>query len=245
MTFADLHLHVLPGVDDGPENLPESLGLLKGLCDLGFTTLVPTFHLDVDHEDRPALVPGVFRNLAAAAGDLKPLLLPGFSAEHRIDALFFRSFSADRLLTYPGSRFVLVEGGLGPAGLPPNLSEILFRLQVKGLRPILAHPERYDAIQTSPALAAALREAGTWMQLDLLSLESSYGREAQRTARKLLEREAYDLAASDIHHLRDLEVLGRALHGLEAAAGPAGLARLLSEGPAEVLDQDSRERTPR
>jgi len=243
MSYLDIHLHALPGVDDGPEEITESLLLLKGMTDLGFSAAVVTFHLDADHEDRSGIAEKSYNELRKAASDQGGIGLSGYTAEHRIDPLFLRNYNTGRVLCYPGTRFVLVEGTLGPAGLPPNLNEILFRLHLKGLRPILAHPERYDTIQADPGILSALRDGGTWMQLDLQSLVSGYGRAAEKAAKQLLEKGLYDVAASDLHHAKDLDQLGRSLEALASQLGQEEVERLLGKGPAEVAAWASGETT--
>ncbi|MBI5547681.1 MAG: protein tyrosine phosphatase, partial [Deltaproteobacteria bacterium] len=108
-------------------------------------------------------------------------------------------------------------------------------LQRKGVRPVFAHPERCAEFQELPRAEEATR-LGAVLQLDLGSLAGTYGRQAKKTALRLLEAGLYSLAATDLHEASSSERWVRqALKELENRAGRAGLTRLLAENPARLL----------
>jgi tyrosine-protein phosphatase YwqE len=90
---------------------------------------------------------------------------------------------------------------------PINLYEILFQIQLKGYKPILAHPERYNSYHNNFEEFFKLKRAGCLFQLNLLSLTEQYGKGVQKTAEKLLKENLYDFVGTDTHHQMHLELL--------------------------------------
>ncbi len=90
---------------------------------------------------------------------------------------------------------------------PINLYDILFQLQLKGYKPVLAHPERYNSYHTNFQNYYKLKRAGCLFQLNLLSLTEQYGKYVQKTAEKLLKENMYDFVGTDTHHQNHLQLL--------------------------------------
>ena len=201
----DLHAHLLPGLDDGPATMEEALDLIRGLVDLGYRRLIATPHVMsdlypntiVDIENKHQQVQ---RGLRQAGIDVQL----GVAAEYLLDEGFSELLESDRLLPLPGRR-LLVEFGFIAA--PPNLHQLLFRLQTKGWRPVIAHPERYDYYHGDLAAFRKLRERGCRFQVNLLSLTGYYGGDVQRCAERLLRAGLVDYLGTDAHHQRHLERL--------------------------------------
>ena len=91
---------------------------------------------------------------------------------------------------------------------PMNLYEILFEIQLKGYKPVLAHPERYNFYHNDFESYYKLKKAGCLFQLNFLSLTEQYGKYVQKTSQKLLDLDMYDFVGSDTHHSRHLNLLG-------------------------------------
>jgi protein-tyrosine phosphatase len=90
---------------------------------------------------------------------------------------------------------------------PINLYDVLFQLQLKGYKPVLAHPERYHFYHTDFKSYYKLKQAGCLFQLNLLSLTDHYGKSVQKTAKKILNEKLYDFVGTDTHHQNHLEML--------------------------------------
>ena len=185
--------------------MEEALALIRGLVGLGYRRLIATPHVmsdlypntKVDIENKHKQVQ---RGLAKAGIDVQL----GVAAEYLLDEGFAKLLESDRLLPLPGRR-LLVEFGF--IAEPPNLHQLLFRLQTKGWRPVLAHPERYDYYHGDLAAFQQLRERGCRFQVNLLSLTGYYGGDVQRTAERLLRAGLVDYLGTDAHHQRHLERL--------------------------------------
>lgn len=210
--LVDVHNHVLFGVDDGARSVAESLQMLDGLAQLGYTDIAVSPHFDAS-----AAEPGLTRQVtilsainAARPDDALPRVFPGAEIqldERFLDPMFERLFPP---ISGQGSTY-LVELGMHPGSVPSRLEDIVFRLTARGLTLVLAHPERMADMQRDTARLVELRRAGMLLQLDVMALEGRYGGKAQSCARGLLERRGYDLIASDIHKPDDIELLRRSL----------------------------------
>src|SRR6185312_7139279 len=130
--------------------------------------------------------------------------------------------------------YVLIE--LPFASPVTGLRELLFRVMLKGLRPILAYPERCAQFVGRPAAAQEAFDAGALFQIEIGSLANLYGGPARKCAQALLDEGLVSIAATDAHHLRATqEILGVGLKTLGKVLGPTKLQLLTEENPGRVL----------
>jgi protein-tyrosine phosphatase len=165
----------------------------------GIRTIVATPHWPVDG----ALTAGPrVRELAAEvqerlrAAEVPLRVLPGHELE--ISWEMHRSLELGEALTLADSRFVLLETPY--YGLPPYLRDLIFQLQSRGYRPILAHPERNPNVQHDPTRLEELVDAGCLLQVNAGSVLGRFGPRPRRTAEALLARGWVQLLASDAHN---------------------------------------------
>lgn len=197
----DLHCHILPGIDDGPATMDESVALARVLVDAGVNTVAATPHLREDHPDVvPTELAGrceaLAGELAKAGVGLK--VVPagevdlGWALEASPDQL--------RLISY-GQRGMdlLLESPYGQ--LPPRFEEyVLDSPALGGYRILLAHPERCPAFQSEPDRLAELVRRGTLVQITVGSLAKSPRKSpTARLARRLLQEGLVHVIASDAH----------------------------------------------
>lgn len=239
--YVDLHCHFIPNVDDGVRSLEEGVEVLKGLVALGFERVIATPHIRSGMFDNRA--PGLraaYRAFLEAspfggAGSATPEtgLQTGLGAEHHFDDLFWQLLSAGETLAYPGGHAILVE--FAYEVWPARVEQRFFDLERHGVRPVLAHPERYAALFHQSDRLDPLLDAGVAALLDLMSLDGRYGKRPMRAAERLLEEGAYYAACSDIHRPADLERVERAIARLKALVGRDEAAELLGENPRRIL----------
>lgn len=238
MGLVDLHCHPLPGIDDGVRTAEEGAALLVGLRALGFEVVVATPHVRsgvwdnrIDTRDAARQLLGPALDAAVARGEALPELL--LAGEHMFDDVLQDLLKRDEALTYPGGGAALVEFPYD--SMPFRVELQLWRMNRGGVRPVVAHPERYVPVQQSDDKIEELLGAGAWALLDVMSLVGAYGRRAQACAERLLTAGHYTAACSDAHKPADLPVLQQALDVLRGRVGIDGFERLLSEGPRRVL----------
>lgn len=193
----DLHAHVLPAVDDGPDTIEECLAAVAAAADAGVTTLAATPHVRSDYPTTPAEMEARAGELAerVASSGLPTTILTG--AELSLAAAASSPVADLRRFGLGGSASLLIEFPYD--GWPAGLARDLARLQARGFRLVLAHPERNSEVQAAPGRLSALVEDGLLVQLTASSVAGSAGRAAQSTALRLLELRLAHMLASDMH----------------------------------------------
>lgn len=231
----DLHCHYLPGVDDGVRTLEEGVALCRGLKGLGYSTVVATPHIRPGMFDnhKPQLE-AAFAQLCAATRAEPGLPALGLAAEHFCDDTLFALFERGAALPYPGGHAALIE--FASDRMPLRISEQFFRMQVRGVRPVIAHPERYTPVWKDAEVLRALVERGAVALLDLMALIGKYGRRPQRCAEDLLDQDLYFAACSDSHKPEDLPSVERGIARLVELVGAEQAELLLADRPRQILE---------
>ena len=206
--ITDIHNHILPGIDDGAQNVEDSIGLLEKFKEIGITDFIATPHIMNDYyPNTPETINAAFNILMEKVGENESLknIKIQFAAEYMMDQSFLDLFENTKLLTLKDN-MVLVEMSYFQA--PINLNEILFKLQTSGYKPVLAHPERYAFYHAKDlSKYEELKNRGCYFQLNTLSLTPHYGSNMQKIASKLLENGMIDFIGSDTHRIQHLEKL--------------------------------------
>ena len=234
----DLHTHVLPGIDDGPDDLAGSVAVAEVAAHGGIRTLVATPHLRADHPGvRPAELAGRARELTEhlRARGLPVEVLPGAEVDLQTAAGLADEELALATLAGNGGD-LLVETPYGPPA--DDFSERVMELAARGFRITLAHPERSPAFQEDPAAVGALVERGVLVQLTARSVSGRRTASAT-TARTLLEHGWAHVLASDAHAIdRRPPDLGAALsHAAELLPhARAELEWMVTAAPRAILD---------
>ncbi|MDI3257687.1 MAG: hypothetical protein QJR01_08210 [Kyrpidia sp.] len=242
--LADLHAHLLPGLDDGPASLKEALALLEELAGQGVRAVVCTPHMydrryRVTQEQARSAVSRLTE--AAAKRGLRVDLYLG--AEVRLTPESVDAWDAGMIpRDWGGGRYVLVELSMGAP--PRDWLELAHELRVaSGATPVLAHPERYPATVRDGALIETWVDRGGLCQVTWSSLLGLAGRGPKRRAIWMLERGLCHVMASDAHDLgRRAPHIQRSLawvrrHGGESAVEAllANAWALLAGNPVEAL----------
>jgi protein-tyrosine phosphatase len=109
-------------------------------------------------------------------------------------------------------------------------------MQVRGVRPVIAHPERYTPVWKEVAVLSGLVDRGALALLDVMTLVGKYGRRPQRCAEDLLDQDLYFAACSDSHKPDDLENVERGIARLVELVGSDYAEQLLADRPRQVLE---------
>lgn len=207
---ADLHSHLIPGIDDGAQNVAESVALVKVMQELGFQKIITTPHIMADYYRNTR------QSIERGLGILREELLRQnihmpveAAAEYYLDETFDTRLDENDMLTM-GDGFVLFE--MSYVNFPQNLFEIVEKIKDKGYKPILAHPERYPYLFESMENYQRIKETGCYFQLNTISLTGYYGKATQKIAEQLVDQMLIDFIASDMHHLKHAAALKRSLH---------------------------------
>ncbi|WNG36139.1 protein tyrosine phosphatase [Archangium violaceum] len=232
--LCDLHCHLVPGVDDGARTLEDALEMARALVDVGFTTVAPSPHARPEYPSYSReTVEAKLAELREALARTGVQLALGTNAENFLDEAFLRGLGTPEARLLGAGKYVLVE--LPYKSPMPALTDILFRIRLKGVTPVLAHPERCMEFERPGRAAEAVR-AGALLQLDVGALTGRYGGTAKKLARAFLEDGLYALGATDLHGpVGAREWVGKALTELRSRVGEQAFTRLMATSPARLL----------
>jgi protein-tyrosine phosphatase len=235
MGLVDLHLHLLPGVDDGSQSMEETLEMARALSSLGYTHLAPSPHHRREYASMDAaLCATKLEEVRSALSSAGLSLTLSKNAEN-----FFLEDSVMPSLGTPASRtlgtgkVLLIEAPYqGPL---PMLADLIFRMKLKGVTPLIAHPERCFEFEKK-GRAAELVRAGALLQLDMGALIGRYGKTAEKLARQFLGEGLYAVAATDLHSPVNAKAwVGDSLKALEKAVGAVAFSELVEKRPTALL----------
>lgn len=217
---ADMHSHLVPGIDDGSPDTETSLEMIRRLKDLGYSKLITTPHVQIEFFNNNAeKIRAHFARLKQFIDDQRLGVELGVGAEYYLDNFFPTAVMPDGLLNF-GDKYVLVEVSM--AGWPRQFSDMIFTIQSQGYKPILAHPERY-LFEENIKVYEELKGKGMLFQMNILAIGGYYGKSIKNLAERYLDAGLYDFCGSDTHHHRHLDNLTRL-----AKENPGVMLRLAS-----------------
>ncbi len=232
--LVDLHCHILPGIDDGADDDRQAIEMLEIAAEDGIASIVATPHFH--HTNARQIRDGVARlNELALQEGIAVTVHPG--AEVRIAVDLIEQYQAGELVTINETSYLLLELHLGFSWQIETIELAVGRLIDAGLRPILAHAERYEFIQREPELLRRLTATGTLIQVNASSFAGRHGEAATQTAEQLVNLGLVHLLASDAHNagrrgprLRDGYQHVARLAGPQTAARMAERAEMVLAG---------------
>lgn len=193
----DLHCHLLPGIDDGPETMEGSLELARAHVAAGVRYVAATPHIDWGFGVRaPTMRHGVDEMRAALAEAAIPLDV-GTGGEIAVTLAADMADEELRELGLGGGPWVLLEAPLSPSAV--GFERIVQHVQMRGHRVLLAHPERSPAVQRDPEILDMLVRGGVLAQVTASSFDGAFGGTVQRFALELVGRGLVHVVSSDAH----------------------------------------------
>lgn len=197
MTFADIHIHLLCGADDGAENEEQMRKILDAAYADGTRIICATPHFHPGYfGDNRAAVEAAFEKLKAYAEKYEDLKLY-LGNELRYSPNCLDWLQSGECRTINGSRYLLVD--FAENADEDYIVTSVLKLLNAGYKPILAHTERYESFHRDLGEIQRLKECGVLIQLDAQSPFGGWGKGAKKRSKKLLEHYLVDLVASDAH----------------------------------------------
>ena len=203
----EMHNHILPGIDDGCDNVAESIEILRTLEKIGYQKVIFTPHVISDlFPNTPDTINAALKVLKdALALETEPLNMKlEVSAEYMADNELLERF-VKIPPTLLNNSHLLIEFSLFQ--ITPDYKEIIFELSLKGYKLIIAHPERYAYAANNLDFFLDLIDRGCILQLNINSVLGGYGKSAFKLAKELLKLKMYELLGSDIHQVKQARVL--------------------------------------
>ena len=205
--MTDTHSHILFNIDDGSNNIEESIAILKEMAEVGFKHVILT----------PHYIEGTEYSAPNEEKDIRFALLEKRIKEENLDITIhlgneiflhsnlIASIEGAKCYGLNKSNYLLVE--LPFHNQIRGLIDILYEFKVKGYTPIIAHPERYTYLQDNPDLVDKLKEEGTLFQCNYSSILGYYRKDAERLIKYMLKKHYVDYLGTDIHHINKAFVL--------------------------------------
>ncbi len=234
----DLHCHLLHGIDDGPNTLEESLALCRIAVADGITRAVVTPHV------HPGRWENTRTSIDRARGHLQRVLenheIPlqlGFAAEVRLTELVPAQVEKGDIPFYgevEGFQVMLLEFPHGE--IIPGSHKLVQWLLGRGIRPLIAHPERNRQIMKDVFQLQPFIDSGCWLQLTAGSVTGDFGERCQSVAHQLLELDVVKVVASDGHNAGTRPpVLSQAFNDIVQKYGKEKAQRLILDTPATIV----------
>ncbi len=234
----DVHCHILPGLDDGSKDLDTSLMMCKMAADDGIEAMVCTPHANERYAYDPDLVGQKIAELSARTGGV-PKLYQGCD--------FHLSYENIQSALEDGSRYTINRGiyllvEFADLSIPPNITDVFYRLQSRGIVPVITHPERNAWIIGQRDALAKWVETGCRVQITAHSLLGRFGKESARFCDWLLERGLVHFVASDSHNVTGRPpLLGAACRQIAATYGSTTADALFRDNPRAALESGAVE----
>jgi protein-tyrosine phosphatase len=232
----DLHCHILPGVDDGAKTMEDALAMARAAAIAGTRTIVATPHMLHPQFHVPgALARERHAQLVAAIRAAQIPVEVVLAGEIHWSADVQRLLDAGELIPLCAKRrYILFE--LPYSHVPSAFRDVCWRLQLAGIFPVLAHPERITELQEHPEKIADIRAAGIPVQVTAMSLTGEFGRKPRKTAETWLASGQVDLVASDGHSVvRRPPTLDGAARILSRTIGDSATQWVTAEVPRRLL----------
>ncbi len=235
--FVDIHCHCLPGIDDGPETIDESLALCRALVRDRITTVIATPHQlgRFNRENNASKIREKVRSLNSELRNNNIALNVVAGGDVRIDERICQLIKDDEVLSLAdGRKYILLEP---PDRIYIDIEPLLSELADMGIKAIISHPERHPILAVKPQLMVKWIERQASIQITAGSLQGRFGPLAKKASWQLLGSGAPLLVATDSHNTGSRCPCMRAAFELIRAKLGERTARLACvENPLRVLE---------
>ena len=193
--MVDIHCHILPGLDDGPDSFDMSVAMAEMAIADGVTHIIATPHASADH----AFIP----NRKQRRDELQEMFQGRLTFATGCD--FHLSFENLEEIRFEPNRYTLNQKNyllveFADFSIPSSLDHALHELQLAGLNPIVTHPERNPLIRAQPERLFRWLRQGCYVQITAGSFSGRFGKAAQEMAHDWLADGAVHFVASDAHN---------------------------------------------
>ncbi|GKX67446.1 tyrosine-protein phosphatase [Inconstantimicrobium mannanitabidum] len=197
----DTHSHVLPGIDDGAKSVDITLEMLKHAEQDGVKKIVATPHYCLEYAEAPYQQ---VKDLTVQINNLCKQEGINIEIYHGQEVFFsediIEDYKSGIIGTINDSKYMLIEFPV--TKFPKETFELLYELQLKGIVPIIAHPERYNTFIEKPSEINKFIDEGYLFQLDSGSIEGVFGSKVKKTAEIFTNHNIYNFIGSDAHNTR-------------------------------------------
>ncbi|WP_338788133.1 tyrosine-protein phosphatase [Metabacillus sp. FJAT-53654] len=196
----DIHSHILPGVDDGAQTVEDAINMARLAVEEGITKIIATPH----HQNgkyfnkKQDIINRVTElNLLIQKENIPLEVLPG--QETRIYGEMLEDLEKGDILPLNHSKYIFIE--LPSGHIPRYAEKLLFDIQLKGLTPLIVHPERNSEVIENPDKLLNLVKKGSLTQVTAGSITGHFGKKIQKFSLQLIESNLTHFISSDAHNI--------------------------------------------
>lgn len=231
--MVDIHCHILPGLDDGAKSLDDAVAMAEIAIKDGITHVVGTPHANAQYHFDPDLIRQRRDELQNVLGDR---LQVATGCDFHLSFENLEQVQADSArYTINQKRYLLVE--FAEFSVPPAMDETLHQLMLRGLSPIITHPERNRLIRSHPDRLRRWLQQGSYVQITAQSLLGRFGHTAQKYVEEWLDEEMVHFVASDAHDTRHRPpLLSKAYKVVAGRCGPDRAQALFHANPLAAVE---------
>ena len=233
MNFIDIHCHILPGLDDGPPDIEESLRMIEVAREDGISHIFATPHIkDGVYDNSVSKILDSVEHLRAHVAD-KVEVFSG--ADVRITFDLIERIERREVLTLNGSGYLLIE--FPDYTVPPHVDNLIFNLRHRGIIPIITHPERHLRLMHDLPALSQLRDTGALCQITAMSVTGAFGKPIRKASLAMIKKGLVDLVASDAHNARGRPpILSKAYGDIKKEFGSDISDRIFFSNPRMIVE---------
>ena len=234
----DIHSHIIPNVDDGARSVEETFNILKEAQEAGFTDVILTSHFLLNYYETNAQELIFWKEKLQEVLKKQGTKINLHSGmEIYITNQMEELLENKKILTLANSRYMLIE--LPLATNVKYFDYVVYYIEAKGIKPIIAHPERYKCVQKDPDIVEEYIEKGCLIQCNYGSIVNLYGREAEKTIKTLLKKNQVHFSGGDVHRENGTYlIILDAIKKIRKIIGENKINELTTINPKKILQNE-------
>ena len=206
----DIHSHLIPAIDDGSKSIDDSINMISQLHAMGYQKIITSPHIMSDaYRNTPQTILGGLEDVKTALAEKNIPVEMAAAAEYYLDADFEKKLDNEKLLTF-GKNYLLFE--VSYMNPPDNLYHIIFKMQLQGYKPVLAHPERYNFWHNEFDKYEGFIDKGVLLQLNINSLTGYYSIPTKKIAEQMIDKNMLSFLGTDCHHTGHIKLMNEAVY---------------------------------
>ena len=234
----DIHSHIIPNVDDGARSVEETFNILKEAQEAGFTDVILTSHFLLNYYETNAQELIFWKEKLQEVLKKQGTKINLHSGmEIYITNQMEELLENKKILTLANSGYMLIE--LPLATNVKYFDYVVYYLEAKGIKPIIAHPERYKCVQKDPDIVEEYIEKGCLIQCNYGSIVNLYGREAEKTIKTLLKKNQVHFLGIVVHRENGTYlIILDAIKKIRKIIGENKINELTTINPKKILQNE-------
>lgn len=206
----DIHSHFIPGIDDGAKTIEESVQMITEMHNLGYKKVITSPHTMSDfYRNTSEIILSGTEDVKKALKEANIPIEMDAVSEYYLDYDFERKLDEGKLLTF-GNNYLLFE--ISYMNPPDNLYHIIFKMQLLGYKPVLAHPERYNFWHKEFDKYEAFIDKGVLLQMNINSLTGYYSLGTKKIAEQMIDKNMISLLGTDCHHIGHINLIKQVVY---------------------------------